>query len=335
MRQGAREPLEKGMRGSLMVATRFRGRGKAAALESRRPKGVLEGLGALAAVPPAAGSWFSSPLRPGEVSSLLEWPAGHFQELLSSFAGLLCLFVALIAWELLAGRSAPAAPRIHTSLGGEGEEEGPGRAQEEEDPFRSLLKEASRTAAPATGGGEPARLPPLGSRGEVPSALSGPGSAAPGRRTAGEEENPFMRLSQIGAEEASSAAGGPGAGAAPSDGGDWAELLRRVQGGDSAQTRATPAAAAKEEAKSPMSSPGPPSTEADPWQSLLRKAAGESESPSPPRLSPGGALPSPPGVAGPPSTEDEGSPGVTRKAPRVIPLDLKSAPQPPPVTEEE
>ncbi len=287
--------------------------------------------------------------------------------LLGAFWVLVVLLGALLIWEFLDRRaSAEGPPLTGTGTGSPaaGVAEGEAPLEEEEDPFKALLK---KTAAPEK---EPAAPEPGGTPEELLPTRPPEPVAAP-RLDDLEELSPFQRLAQIGTEEVGAIppvppearVAAPPPAAAASGGGDWASLLSKVQSEEEPPAPSRPLSLKSPEEDpwkkllgqtASTEAPGtqPPEVEEDPWKSLLTKTASEASAPAGPESKAASmpATPEPsappariklgtPPASTPPPPPSQDSPDTETGRPRSISLDLKREEgrtiPPPPQTEDE
>ncbi len=307
----------------------------------RGPKAAVPGVvGALSGL---ALPWMMSPACLAQGGGGL---AGHLQALLFSAGVLVLILVGLVVWEFLDRRSsAPVASEVPGAEAA-GQDSAGGDVQEEEDPFRALLKKASsddtqrrsEAAEAPAGGPEPLIGGPMTEEVPVASDTGGPASAASERMSRGldeEELSPFQRLAQIGSEDRippmaplpetparapriDLAGGGAGEKSGPvgsekpgeKPGGDWASLLSKVQ----IEASPTP--------RGPVFAPK--AGEEDPWKKLLGQAGPEpAVAPTPPEP--------PPAVTGSGDSAAETDPwkALLSKASPEAPAVPETAPAPP------
>lgn len=305
--------------------------------------------------------------------------AAHRGTLTLSFLVLLGILVVLVVWEMMdRGRPAPRPSNVRELRQPAPAAAPAGVASGEDDPFRSLLQASAEKAA--TPAAAPVPLPE-----ERPAAPPPPLRSAPIGSAQDEEEeevSPFQRLSKIGAEDdtlvtapappprsVSLDVGRPPAppparprvepAPAASGGGDWADLLKKVQEdvAPAPPPRPSPPPAAEEadpwkkllaEGRAASVAPSAPA-EADPWEALLKKTVNPApppaeedslEIPPPPPVSRSGELPAAPVDPirirlGPSSGQGEDGPDETPPPPssegekkRIISLDLKKSDKP-------
>ncbi len=271
--------------------------------------------------------------------------AAHVDNLLVAAGVLLVLLVGLLIWEFLDRRAGVAAEPAQAAPAASSEAPVEPAAEEEEDPFRALLKKASASDKEA----QSAKAEPPSTRGDIMSSglstdeSSGPSdtpaayAAPPDRqiRDLDEEElSPFQRLAQIGSDDRGASAaplpepGGrasrielPGGGSGEKVGGDWAALLNKVQ------TEETQGAGG------PAQPPKP--AEEDPWKKLLGQAGPESASAPTANM----AAPAATGSAGPTEEADPWKALLSKAssevaAPPVNPPAIKlGSTEPPPTVE--
>jgi len=212
----------------------------------------------------------------------------HLHGMLLSAGVLAVVLAGLVVWEILDRRASVSASSQPPVPAGAGvEEPDAGTGQEDEDPFRALLKKASsdESKAQVQGSEPPSVHPESASPGGGPEPTSAPTSPERTNRVLDEELSPFQRLAQIGSEdrqpllapppevpgkapriELSQRGPGPAEKStgvpAEKPAGDWASLLSKVEA---------------EVAPAPRGPVFPPkSGEEDPWKKLLGQAAPES-----------------------------------------------------------
>jgi hypothetical protein len=258
--------------------------------------------------------------------------------------------VGLLLWEFLGRRAGVAAEPEQAAPAASDEAPVQPTAEEEEDPFRALLKKASASDKEA----QSAKAEPASARGETmssglstdessgpsatPPAYAGSAAAAPPDRQIRdldeEELSPFQRLAQIGSEDRRAPVaplpepGGraprielPGGGSGDKVGGDWAALLNKVQ------TEESPEVGGPAQPLKPA--------EEDPWKKLLGQAGPESASTPTATM----AAPAAIGSAGPTEEADPWKALLSKAssevaAPPANPPAIKlGSPEPPPSVE--